>query len=126
MNRDNMQERVRRIRIEGRGDILIIELLEELLSVITEIQAQLDEYETGVAGVFTAIDAALTNLAAKIAALEASGVNPDEVAALQADLSAATALVAPELAKVQAADPGAAPAPAPVPVADPTQPPPSV
>lgn len=103
-------------RHETRED-LVIDLLEEFLSDITDIKAQIDAYEQSVAGVFAAIDTALANFGTKVTALEAqiaAGAPPSatEVQGLKDDIAAAQALVAPEQAKVQAADPGAPPAPA--------------
>jgi hypothetical protein len=117
-----------RARNQARIDTEVIEIMEVVISIITDIQAQLDQYEQGVAGVFTALDTALTDIAAKITALEqqvAAGGAPDpaEVAAIKQDIANAQAPVAAELAKVQAADPGAqTPPPPPPPAPSPTGP----
>lgn len=79
---------------------------------IDQIQTEFDDYKTVVVSVFDGIDKALGNFAARVTELttelQNAGIDPAKAAALSADIAQARTDATTELAKIGAADPGAA------------------
>lgn len=111
---EDVRVRLHHAHAKGPSDeaVGILEILEAILMSIDQMQTEFDDYKGVVVSAFTAIDAALGNFEARVTELttelQNAGIDPAKAAALSADIAQARTDATTELAKIGAADPGAA------------------
>lgn len=111
-HREEFDQRIQRAHARGPDDqgVEILNILEVLMAEIDDLTTEFEAYQQSVTAVFTAVDQALGDFAARVTEmtteLQNAGLDPVKAQTLATDITNARAAAQTELSKVAAADPG--------------------